>query len=323
MRRALLLLPILACGAIASAQEIRSDVPAVLRKAFFKGRNVRYTGTRVVMFRRGSETTQHTEYVTRDGSRLRIEFPRESVFGGQIIVENKNERRHYFPEKNEIHILPPRREEAFERIARLVKSPRERFRFSTGSDETIAGKNAEQVVVSDASGNVVQRLYIEPNSGLVLKRQLFDPVGTRVGGFEFTEIDLRPRIDKDVFRLARRGARTVTPTQLLEEVARREGFRPTVLPVRDGVKLEWSDVWKIDGEDVLTQIYASPEGRITLFQLKRIVSPDRLNKFARGRVKFVYWRRDGRTFVLVGNRSAEELRRLAEPISGGTVSTGG
>lgn len=323
MRRAFLLLPILAFGTIASAQEIRSDVPAVLRKAFFKGRDVRYSGTRVVVFRRGSETSQHTEYVTRDGPRLRIEFPRESDFGGQIIVENKNERRHYYPDKNEIHVLPPRREEAFERIARLVKSSRDRFRFNTGPDETIAGKNAEQVVVSDASGNVVQRLYIEPSSGLVLKRQLFDAVGTRVGGFEFTEIDLRPRISNDVFRLVRRGARMVTPTQLLEELARKEGFRPIVLPVKDGIKLEWSGVWKIDGEDVLTQSYAAPEGRISLFQLKRIVSPDRLSKFARGRVKFVYWRRDGRTFVLVGNRSADELRRLAEPIAGGTVSTGG
>lgn len=323
MRRAILLLPLLALGAISSAQEMRSDVPAVLRKAFLRGRSVRYTGTRVVMFRRGPETIQHSEYVIRDGPRLRIEFPRESEFGGQIIVETKNERRHYFPDRNEIQVLPPRREEAFERLARLVKSPRDRFRFNTGPDETVAGKNTEQVVVSDPSGNVVQRLYIEPKSGLVLKRQLFDDVGTRFGGFEFTEVDLNPRIRNDVFRLARRGARVVTPTQLLEELARREGFRPVVLPPTDGVKLEWSGIWKIDGEDVLTQSYAVSDGRLSLFQLKRIVSPEKLSKFARGRVKFVYWRKDGRTFVLVGNRSAEELRRLAEPIAGGTVSTGG
>lgn len=323
MRRALLLLPILALGAISAAQEMRSDVPAVLRKAFLKGRNTKYTGTRVVVFRRGKDTTQHTEYVTRDGPRLRIEFPRESDFAGQVIVETKKERRHYFPEKNEIHVLPPRREEAFERIARLVNSPRDRFRFNTGPDETIAGKNAEQVVVSDSSGNVIQRLYIEPSTGLVLKRQLFDAVGTRVGGFEFTEVDLRPRISGDVFRLVRRGARIVTPIQLLEELAKREGFRPLALPASDGVRLEWSGVGNIDGENVLIQSYAVPDGRLSLFQLKRIVNPERLSKFARGRVKFVYWRRDGRTFVLVGNQSAEELRRLAEPVAGGTVSTGG
>ncbi|MGV3616992.1 MAG: sigma-E factor regulatory protein RseB domain-containing protein [Fimbriimonas sp.] len=322
MRRALLLFPLLVLGS-AYAQEIRPDVPPVLRKAFLSGKRTRYTGTRVVIFRKGAETSQHTEYVTRDGPRLRIEFPRESAFGGQIIVESKSERRHYFPDKNEIHVLPPRREEAFERIARLVRSPRDRFRFTNGPDEVVAGKSTEQVVVSDPAGNVVQRLYIEPNTGLVLKRQLFDQVGTRVGGFEFTEVDFRPRIRDDVFRLTRRGARIVTPAQLLEELARREGFRPVVLPATDSVKLEWSGVWPIDGEDVLTQSYAAKDGRLTLFQLKRIVSPDRLSKLARGRVKFVYWRRDGRTFVLVGNRSVEELRRLAEPVSGGTTVTGG
>ena len=120
----------------------------------------------------------------------------------------------------------------------------------------------------------------------------------------------------------RRGARIVTPAQLLEELARKEGFRAVVLPIAAGVKLEWSGVWPIDGDKVLVQSYASPEGRLSLFQLKRIVSPDRLKLLARGRANFVYWRKDGRTFVLVGNRGTSELRKLASPISGGTVIDG-
>jgi hypothetical protein len=328
MKRALLLLPLLAVGSLpafaAPRQEDRADVPAVLRRAFASGKRARYIGVRVVRFRRGPETTQHTEYVTRDGTNLRIEFPRESPLAGQVIVETKRERRHYFPDRNEIQVLPPRREEAFERLARLVKSSRDRLRFALGNDGVVAGKSTEQVVVSDPAGNVLQRLFIEPNTGLVLKRELFDPVGTPVGGFEFTEIDLRPRIDPGVFRIVRRGARVLTPTQILEATAKREGFRPIVLPATNGVRLEWSGVREIEGDSVLIQAYADQQGqgRLTLFQLRRIVSAERLNALARGKVNFVFWRRDGRTFVLVGNRSVEELRRLASPVAGGTVTDG-
>ena len=159
---------------------------------------------------------------------------------------------------------------------------------------------------------------------MVLKRDLFDPVGTRVGGFEFTEIDFKPTIDASVFRLVRRGARVLTPAMMLEELAKREGFRPVVLPATEGVRLEWSAVRKMAEEEVLVQSYAAGDGRLTLFQHRRIMSLERLKELAsRGRVNFVYWRRDGRTFVLVGNQAVDELRRIAGPIAGGTLADGG
>jgi hypothetical protein len=117
----------------------------------------------------------------------------------------------------------------------------------------------------------------------------------------------------------RRGAKVVTPAQLLEELAQREGFRPIVLPATGGIQLEWSNVKQFDGDAVLIQSYTSPKGRLTLFQLRRVVMQDRLSRFSRGRVNFVSWRRDGRTFVLVADRGREDLKRIAEPISGGTA----
>lgn len=313
-------LGVTAAGAM--AQPARQDVPDIVRKAVRVANHLRYSGTRIVEFRRGPKVDSHREYITRDGDRLRIEFPGDSPLSGQIIVEANDERRHFFPDRNEIQVLPPRREEAFERLGRMLRD-RFGFKFVIGGNDTVAGRSSDVVSVTDPSGNVMQKMYIDSATGLVLKRDFFDPVGTRVGGYEFVDIDYRPRIDGYLFRIVRRGARVVTPAQLLEELAKKEGFRPYSLPATDGVRLEWSAVWPMEGESVLTQSYTTTQGRLTLFQLRKIVSADKLRSVARGRAKFVFWRRDGRTFVLVGNRSTEELSRLAAPIAAGTVTEGG
>lgn len=292
-----------------------SSIIALLKRSV-NNTGARYIGVRTVDFRRGPNPSSHTEYVTRDGKKLRIEFPKDSPMAGQIIVENSLERRHFIPELNEIRVLPPRRQEAFERISRFVGS-RGEFRFSMGGEQSVAGKNTEQVVISDRSGNVMQRIFIEPNSGVMLKRDLFDPVGARVGGFEFTEIDLNPHLRRDLFRLERKGARVVTPLQMLQDLARREGFRPYSLPEVKGVRLEWSGTREIEGSSVLIQSYTSHMGRLTLFQLRKSLSEENLSRFARGKANFVSWRREGRTFVLIGETDTDTLRKLAAPISRG------
>lgn len=326
MNRRILLWLALPISAMAVAQEVADQIPdgpPILRKAFQNAQKLRYAGTRTVEFRRGGSDDRHDEVITRDGSNIRIEFPEGSKFAGQIIVENSRERKHFFPDRNEIHILPPRREEAFDRLLRLL-SGKNRVVISTAPGQSVAGRRTEQVVISDRSGNVMQRLYIEPDSGLILKKQLFDPVGAPVGGFEFRTVDMNPRVNRGFFRIVRRGATVLTPADLLERLAKERGFAVVVLPLSSGYRLEGSFARDIGGSDVLVQMYGSKAGRrLTLFQLKKAVSPDRLRAFARDEdLKSVTWQSGGRTFVLVGNLDESALRSVAQPISGGTGSTG-
>jgi negative regulator of sigma E activity len=295
----------------------QQEVPSVLRRAVENAPNQRYVGTRVMEFRRDGQLQRHTEIITRSGPRTRIEFPEGSSFSGQIIVETEDERRHFFPDRNEIRVLQPRREEAFGRLVKMIESS-DRFRFSTEAGQSVAGVSTEQVVVRDRAGNLLQRIFIEPRTGALLKRQMYDAVGTHVGGFEFTKINLDPRIRSEVFRIHRRGATILRPLDILRKTASEKDFGFAFLPASAGYVLDMSRVSRIEGEDVLMQFYTGSNGRVTLFQLKSSVSKDRLERYSRGDVKVHSWTSRGETFVLVGQQDLSNLQRLARLVVHGT-----
>lgn len=308
-------------GALAH-QARPTTVPPLLARSLMSFRRHRFYGVRVVEFRRGPRISKLTEYITRDGSNTRIEYPTESPLSGQIITETLTERRHYFPDQNEIRVLPPRQEDAFMRLAKMVQSRSRKVKIIATQGDVIAGQRTEQMVVSDEAGNVLQRIYIEPQNAFVMKRSLFDPVGTRIGGYEYTEIDFHPKIDRKVFTINRKGATVVTPRQLVLRIAQQRGFLPTMLPESEGHRLEYASVKQIEGEDTFIQNYLVEDGRLSLFQLQRIVGAEQLGRVAKGRANFVFWVNQGRTFVLVGTRGVSELKEIAQKVASGTVSTG-
>lgn len=296
------------------------NYPPIFAKAMEAARNLRYIGTRVVEFHNDGKVERHRETITRDHERVRIEFPDDGPFAGQVIVENANERRHFFPDKNEIQILPPRIRDAFDRM----RGPRGgQLGFSTGPGEAIAGFKTDEVVVRDKSGNLVQRIFIEPNSGLILKRSLYDPTGAEYGSFEFKSVDLNPQIDPKRFVIRHKGAKIVTPADLLQRLARERDFVALTLPRSSGYRLEGAFSRDIDGNPVLLQFYKGDSGnqRLTLFELKRSISPDRVQRLSRGNLKSVTWQAGSAYFVLVGNLDEASLRRIAAPIMGGTAAS--
>ncbi|MEZ0324780.1 MAG: sigma-E factor regulatory protein RseB domain-containing protein [Fimbriimonas sp.] len=297
--------------------EQADTTPPVLKRALLAGPKLRYVGTRVIEFRRQGQPVRYTEIVTRDGPNTRIEFPSGSMYEGQIIVETSKERRHFFPDKNEIRVMAPRREEALHRLARLANSGG-KFVISAAEGSGIAGVRTSQVVVKDQAGNVVQRLYIEPRSGLLVKRQMFDPVGTQMGLYEFTRLKMNPKIDPLLFRLERKGAKVIYPIDTLREVAASKGFRPAFLRTTSGYALHFSRMVQPDGNDVLMEFYGSPKGRVSLYQTKAGLDPEKLAKFGRGQVNVYTWKQNGYTLALVGNQDRETLRKLAASIAFGT-----
>lgn len=309
MSRFLVVLGLMAASVVGVAQSSQTELPWLLRKAIKEGPGLKYTGTRTIEFRRDGQTQRHTEMLTRDGSRLRVEFPPGSKYAGQIIVETNKERRHFFPDKNEIRVMPPRREEAMHRLARLGAS--NKYVLKSASGENVAGISTKQVIVSDLSGNVVQRLFIDPHSGVLLKRQIFDAVGTQVGLFEFDRITLNPRLSDDLFRLERRGAKVIRPEDILRGIAREGGYVFGFVKPTSGFHLEFSRTTKIEGREVISQFYSSGNGRLSLFQFKQDAGSQQLSRLGRGDVHIYSWKARGNTFVLVGNQDQATLKRIA------------
>jgi len=291
-------------------------VPDVLRAAIKASQKLRFTGTRVVEFRRGPETRRHLEYITRDGVRSRVEFPEDSPFAGQVIVEDGRVRRHYLPAANEIRVLPPRRDESFGRLIRSMRRYGPARKLTVEPGEVVAGRRTQQVAVLDPQGNIMQRLYIDPKSGALLKRKLFDRVGTQVGLFEFTQINFRPRLNAGLFRIERKGATIVTPADALRRTAAAEGYPFLMLRPSSGAVLEGSRSFKMKGQSVLGQFYRTPKGRLTFFQAKALLAPERLRHFSRGDFKVVSWQEDSRSYVLFGPFDEASLDRWAQQLKG-------
>jgi hypothetical protein len=296
--------------------EAAAHVPAIVKRALHQQPHWRYTGTRTVTLRRKNEPVTYTEYVTRDGWNLRIEYPAASRYGGQIIVETQVDRRHFDAKKNEIHITPPRREPLFEHIRGGWRGDHP-VDFTESAGDRIAGLPTRLVKVSDEKGNRLQEINIEPRTGVVLAYRWFDKVGTPLGSFEYSEIDLHPNIDPSVFVLRRNGAQVTTPEDELKKTVANTGFLPLVLPASTGLQLDSAHIHQIAGQSVLISQYAAPKGRVFLFQLAAGIDPDTLEKNAPKRVHFVALRIQGRWFVLAGPLAETKLRETLSTLERG------
>jgi len=290
--------------------------PELLRKMLQSQPTLRFSGTRVVEFRNGPDRVRNTEIVLKDGERQRIEFSPDSPNAGQIIVENGRERRQYDPQKNEIQVLRPRREEMIGRLGMLARQIREgglRFRIDAGGE--IAGVATKQMILTDPEGNVVHRMWIDPATGMLLKREILDPVGTRIGFFEFTKVNFNPRFSPDDFRILRRGAKVVTLDDLVGRIAKKLGFSPLRIPASEPYELE--DVRPVDlgPRKGMMQMYSGAKGRFSFYQVTGEIDQRRLERLAGGPRFDVYsWRSGERTLILVGDVGRSELERLSKTI---------
>jgi len=300
----------------------KSQVPGLLWQAIHSAHHAHYSGEKTVQFLHNGKSFSHEELVYRDGVKTRIEFPAGSHFAGQVIVEDANGRKHYFPDRNEVVVLPPRREESLDRLLRLVDRAKQgKVGLAVASGQRIAGLLTSQVVVSDESGNVTQRIYIEPKSGVVLKRELFEAGGSRWGAFEYSQVDLNPPpFDPSLFQFERRGVRTVTPKDLLRKLVVGKEFVGVSLPPSSGYLLEESRLDKIDGTPVLIESYVkkgeTKEGsKLSVFEISGTVEPSQFARFSRNDFHAASIQKDGKTYVVVGSLGLDSLNQLAQSLN--------
>ena len=290
-----------------------SDLPPLVRKSVLSNRTAKYSGVRTVEFKHGPDRVSHVEYVLKNGIKTRIEFPDDSRYKGQIIVDDGHQRLHYFPDRNEIDAEPAHIHENHP-MSKMVPEGahvRPKLTREIADGGIMAGWSTQVVTVSDPKGNVMQKMWIEPNSGVVLKRVLYDEVGTQVGYFEFTKINFNPTFAAGDFRIDRKGATVVTPVMEANRLAAKSGLSAATVPSSSGFLLQDSRIIHPDNTDVLAQTYVGETGRFTLFQLKGDVNQTRLQRFAHGRLSTYSWRRGPESFALVGDLGDDKLREIA------------
>lgn len=298
----------------AHSWKIAPQLPPALKLALGAVERIRYSGTRVIETKNGLNRLKHVEYVITDGPNSRIEFPADSPLHGQVIVETPNERRHYLPARNELQILPPQRDQAFSRLAKMVENRNVTVTELAGG--SVAGLSTQLISIADKQGNVVQKLWIEPRSGMILKRELYDRGGTLQAYFEFTQVNLNPIIDQTEFALAPKGAQVVTPLVTLHRLMKRFAFQDVELPTNLPYQLIAARSQKIEDQQVLVQQYVGAGHRITLYQLKVPVDPKRLGNLERPDLQIYSWQAKGMSFVLVGDLSDAELGSLGRRLGG-------
>lgn len=296
----------------AGAQENRRP-HEVLRKVFESQVTQRYSGARIVEIRREGERRRHTEYVLRDGRRTRIEFARDSQMSGQVIVEADGQRRHFFPDRNVIRVGPPRRDITLGRLRELAEGAKNRrVQMLLSAGPTVAGLPTQRITWRDRQGNVLTTLDVHEDTGIVLRRELFDGTGARSGLFEFQRIDLRPTVDAKDFKLERRGAKIVNPDDELLRLSREQKLPIVRIPASAAMDLESVRAIKVGDQDVVEQIYGGERGRVALYLMARPLDAQRLRRLAGGDVTVVPGQVRGAAFVLIGDQPEPMLRRLAD-----------
>lgn len=275
-------------------------------------------GIRVVEIkRRGSDSVQFTEKVLRSGFNLRIEYPADSPYAGQIVVENRTRRLQFIPSRREIRQIPARGgEDLLPYIGGMRQRGKITFRTSDGG--RVAGLATRLVEAVTPEGRTIQKLWIEERNAVILKKEVFEPSGDRVGYYEFRSVKFNPSIPSGAFELSIPGAKVVTLLDQLREAAGDLG-----LPAfRLGGGFDLSAVRKLDSERGrgVMAIYSDQNRRVTLFYARSQVDPKRIGQMSGGRFSSHAWTRDGINFVLFGDMPVSDLARLAETLTPATVS---
>ena len=324
MRPLLILALLVGTAPLATAQrrapERRGqEPPEILRRVGAAEEGLLFTGVRKTEDLEEDGPRVVVERVLRQGRRMRIEFPDSRELRGQIIVESPRDRLHYNPAANEIRVLPPRELALFGMPERPMAGggagpPRPRFRVDDGGQ--VAGVATRLVEFIGPQDRPIRRLWIDPKTFAVLKAEAFGRRGERLAGFEYSRINYQPEIPAGSFELNIPGARLVTPEDDLERVCRRLGLPMFRLPRETGFRLVSVRPLARGGVSAVMQSYGGPGQRVSLFVVKGDVDPRRLQQTGGEWANSHTWTARGVRLVLIGDMTTEELRRLAQQVTG-------
>jgi hypothetical protein len=298
----------------AVAQGSDAQRAADLIRAYINNQSkTRFHGEREVTFSGPKGSQSHVEVIRKDGVRVRVDFPAGSPFEGQIIVENGKERRHYLPARNEIRIQPVRSDRFVQRLKRLIQSS-DVSRLTVTDGGEVAGMPT-QMVEFRGQREPGFKLWIEPKSKLIVKRQIYGPNQEIIGGYTFRTLNFKPSFGGIDFGLSVPGAKTTRPSDELARAASKLGLPALQLDRSTKFTLEFVRTPERKEAKVIIQGYfRADDVQVTLFILGQDVNPEMLKRFARGPVKTYAWKVSGVQCVLTGEVGEEELQRLSTQV---------
>lgn len=327
----------LACAAACDAQRLRPKqqprpihhagstarkafqrpVPQIIRTAILAAPRLRMSGERVVGQLVKGEMVSHTEYILRDGRRVRVTFPTGSRFAGQIIVDDGVARRHYNPKNKQVNEQPSQVDDTFNRF----RGPNDQIRLprlAISDGGTIAGVSTTLVSVLGKNDFVVQQLYIDSRTGAVLRRAGYNP-NTRamVAYFEYRSVNYNPTIGVSDFLINEPINRVVTPALQVRNQSRRLGVPTVLLSARSGFVLLSSRLNQQVGQGFVHELYRGPRGRLSVFVLKAQVDPSRFVERGNAANQAYAVQFSGATVVLVGAYDRGALEQLSGELVGG------
>jgi hypothetical protein len=284
----------------------------MLRRAVRQQPQLRYSGERMVELVVDGDRRVLTEFVLRDGPRARITYPEDSPRRGFVVVETDEGRWEFNPTKNEIRRSRPQRGEAIHLLGGLVRAVEEgRFRAMPLEPDNVAGRRASGVAISDAKGNVARRLWIDAETGLILKAEQFGRVGERLASFAFRRVNFDPVIRPGDFGPIRReGAKIVNDEQDFDVpwTVRVPSWLPP------GFEESGRGLRSVGTRPVLLIHYSDGTRHFSLLQAAGRTAPEPdTDRPARG-VNLRQIRLGDVWFVVVGNLEPETLDRVVQSI---------
>lgn len=293
----------------------RFDHP-ILRLAESARGSLRYSGLRTVEIRERDGAKTFTQRVLRQGPRIRIEYPPDSPYAGHIIVEDGFRRLYYLPSSNEIRESPRREDEIFGGFVRDSMHRRDKqIRLEARPGGRIAGQETDLLeFVEGPDKRVMMRLWIDKRRGAILKREVFDPKGGRVGFFEFTRLRYDVPIPPEAFVISRPGAVMVTPEVEFQRAFAGTGIKPARLAPQTGFRLVGVRKFEVEGSTAVIQFYSKDGRRLSLHQVTGTVDMEKLRRFGGDRVQVHSWKKGNVTLVLVGGMPLEDLKKIAESV---------
>jgi hypothetical protein len=161
-----------------------------------------------------------------------------------------------------------------------------------------------------------QKVWIDVSERALLKREVYDENGRLTAGFEFTRVSYPATLDASLFRLDKPGVTVVRPLDSLIRTARQMGMEVYYVPAATGYLLMGAKKIELAGQEVLSQVYANEDTRFSLFQVKGAIDRKKLAEAGGDRFNTLAWSRDRMSFVLIGALEVEELREIADEVTG-------
>lgn len=299
-------------GPIRGRKDVPQNLPPIVRKALEEAPKLRYAAEMTVEFRgSGPSRSKFKQIVWKDGRRTRIERPDN----GEIVVENGTIRRKYNPSTNEIEESRGMRDEVMGRLIQALRMANgEKGKIATAPGPSIAGRPTEEVSISDGRGNPIQKLWIDVRTGMIMKREIYDRVGSLAGLVEVTKIDFNPTFRPTDFEIRRANAKVVSQIDIAKRVARKHGFLSAFLDITQDRQLDGNTVVGQERPVAWILHYQTNQGMLSLVQSKEQLEPGMLQRMS-GRGRNVYqWQLKGRYFALIGEMPVETLRSLASQV---------